>query len=97
MPSICSDSSFSFVLIVAEDLDFDRVGIAFEIAEHVLQQLDELDLGVRHRLRQLVAQVVDDLVGAIESRSPRGLRRTSTSPLFICVANMPSSEPVRRT
>ena len=31
------------------------------------------------------------------SRSARAFRRTSTSPLFICVANMPSSEPVRRT
>ena len=34
---------------------------------------------------------------ADRSRSARGFSRTSTSPLFICVANMPSSEPVRRT
>ena len=30
------------------------------------------------------------------SRWPRGFSRTSTSPLFCCVANNPSSEPVRR-
>ena len=29
------------------------VGVAFEIAEHVLQQLDELDLDERRRLLQL--------------------------------------------
>jgi hypothetical protein len=33
--------------IVAEDLDLDRLGVAFEIAQHVLQQLDELDLDER--------------------------------------------------
>ena len=71
------------------------VGAALEVAEHVLQQLDELDLDAGRRLRQLVAQVVDDLVGGT-SRSPRGLSRTRMSPLFCCVANSPSSDPVRR-
>ena len=37
------------------------VGIAFEIAQHVLQQLDELDLGGGCRLRQLVAKIRDHL------------------------------------
>ena len=49
--------------IVAEDLDLDRLRVALEIAEHVLQQLDELDLRVRHRRRQRVAQVGDDFFG----------------------------------
>ena len=33
--------------IVAEDFDFDRLGVAFEVAEHVLQQLDEFDVDER--------------------------------------------------
>ena len=37
--------------VVAEDLDFDRRGIPFEISEHVLQQLDELDVHARAPLR----------------------------------------------
>ena len=36
--------------IVAEDLHLDRLGIAFEVAEHVLQQLNELDVDERRRL-----------------------------------------------
>ena len=44
---------------------------------------------------QLVAQIVDDLVGE-RRRLPRGLSRTRMSPLFCCVANRPSSDPVRR-
>ena len=40
--------------IVAEDLHLDRFGIAFEIAEHVLQQLHELDLDERRGLRARV-------------------------------------------
>ena len=39
--------------IVAEDLHLDRRRRALEIAEHVLQQLDELDLDERRRLLQL--------------------------------------------
>ena len=37
--------------IVAEDLHFDRLGVAFEVAQHVLQQLHELDVDERRRLR----------------------------------------------
>ena len=35
--------------IVAEELELDGLGIAFEIAEHVLQHLDELDAHARHQ------------------------------------------------
>ena len=84
-------------LIVAEDLDFDGRRRALEVAEHVLQQLHELDLGVGHGLAKLVAQAVDDLVPPTSFRSLRGFRRTRMSPLFCCVANRPISDPVRRT
>ena len=60
LPSISSTGSAicsSTLRIVAEDLDFDRRRAAFEIAEHVLQQLHELDLGERRRLLQLRPQV----------------------------------------
>ena len=56
MPSFCLDLFRQFgqlLLIVAEDLHFDRRRIAFEIAQHVLQQLDEFDLGIGHRLVSL--------------------------------------------
>ena len=33
---------------------------------------------------------------ASRARSPRGFRRTRMSPVFCCVANRPSSDPVRR-
>ena len=69
--SISSDRSLERVLIVAEDLDFDRRRRAFEVAEHVLQQLHELDLGVGHGLAELVAQAVDDLVGRLAPLAPR--------------------------
>ena len=47
--------------IVAEDLYLDRLGAAFEIAEHVLQQLDEFDLDQRDRFVHALTQVADDL------------------------------------
>jgi hypothetical protein len=49
--------------IVAEDLHFDRLGVALEIAEHILQELDELDVDERDGLVQLVAHLADDRVG----------------------------------
>ena len=82
--------------IVAEDLHLDRLGAALEVAEHVLQQLHELDVDERRRLVHALAQVVDDLLGRSRSRWPRGFRRTRMSPVFCAVANSPSSDPVRR-
>ena len=49
--------------IVAEDLHFNGLGVAFEVAEHVLQELHELDVDERHRLVHLVADLVDDFFG----------------------------------
>ena len=48
--------------IVAEDLHLDRLRIAFEVAEHVLQQLDELDLDERGGLVDAFAHVADDFL-----------------------------------
>ena len=68
---------------------------ALEVAEHVLQELDELDLVPGQRPRQAGAQVRHDLVGRAIA-SPRGLRRTRMSPLFCCGGEQTESEPVRR-
>ena len=59
LPSFGLDLLRQFVqpcLVVAEDLHFDRRRVALEIAEHVLEQLHELDLGVGHGRRQLVRE-----------------------------------------
>ncbi len=53
---------FEHLRIVAEDLDFDRRRAAFEIPEHVLQQLHELDLGRGDGLGQFRPEVGDDLL-----------------------------------
>ena len=91
-----SASVSSTLGVVAEDLHLDRRRAALEVAEHVLQQLDELDLGQRRRLLQLRPHVGDDLLRRSRSRSPRGFSRTRMSPVFCAVANSPSSDPVRR-
>src|SRR4029078_5371996 len=49
------------VWIVAEYLDFNRRRRTLEIAEHVLQQLGELDFSERRRFDQLGAHRGDDL------------------------------------
>ena len=56
--------------VVPEHLDLDRRRRAFEVADHVLQQLDEFDLDARRRLGQVVTQGVDHLAGgtALASR-----------------------------
>ena len=51
--SFGSERSASASAIVAEHLDLDRRRRAFEIAKHVLQQLNELDLEPRRLSRQL--------------------------------------------
>ena len=43
--------------VVAEDLHFDRRRVAFEVAEHVLEQLHELDVEPGRRVVQLVAEI----------------------------------------
>ena len=48
--------------IVAEDLHFNRLGAAFEIAEHVLQQLHELDFDKWSRLVHALSKVADDFL-----------------------------------
>ena len=93
--STCSREVRQHVGIVAENLDLDRRRAALEVAEHVLQQLDEFDFELRRRFRQLGAQVAM-ISSADRLRSPRGFSRTRMSPVFCCVANRPSSDPVRR-
>ena len=66
-----SASSASRSGIVAEDLDLDRLGVALEIAEHVLQQLHELDVDERRRLVEAFAQVADDRLGRSLARATR--------------------------
>ena len=48
--------------VVAEDLHLDGGGRAFEVAQHVLQQLHEFDVEPGRLVMELVAQGVDDLV-----------------------------------
>ena len=55
------------IRVVAEDLHLDGFGIAFEIAEHVLQKLYELDINERCGLAYAVADVTDDFVGRAAS------------------------------
>ena len=50
--------------VVAEDLDLDRLRVPLEVAQHVLQELDELDRHARHLLREHRALLLDDLLGA---------------------------------
>ena len=53
--------SASASVIVAEHFQLDRRRRPFEVADHVLQQLDELDFEEWGAGRQLLAQLVDDL------------------------------------
>jgi len=45
------------------------VGIAFEVPDHVLQQLHELDLSFGGRFGELLAELVDDVVRPSASRA----------------------------
>ena len=57
--------------IIAKDLDLDGIGTAFEVAQHVLQQLDEFNLSVGRRLSELAAKRLDDLIGGMFARAAR--------------------------
>ena len=79
-----------------EQLHHDRLRRAGQVADHVLQHLDELDVEARLRTPLTFARdVADHLVDAAAARSAFSL--TAMSPVFGSVtAARPSSRPVRR-
>ena len=54
-PEFVGDAG-QFISAVAEDLDFDRLRRTFQIAEHILQDLHELNIDSGNALRDLLAQ-----------------------------------------
>ena len=70
-PIACRDAqrlAAQLRLVVAEQLDLDRLGVALEIAEHVLQELDQLDAHARKARGDLLAYALHDLVDAVDAR-----------------------------